>query len=381
MNGFHEDKTRFYFDGYDDQGKPMKVNGQTVENTYRLLIVANKYLTGFDQPKLCAMYVDKKLQSVLAVQALSRLNRSAPKLGKRTEDLFVLDFFNTADDIKKAFDPFFTVTTLSGPTDVNVLHELKDTLDDTGIYEWSEVEEFCTRFFDGEDAQKLSPLIDTAAERFNFALELEDEEKIDYKVKAKQFVKIYGQMASILPFEVLVWEKLFWFLKFLVPKLKIEDPHKDELDELLESVDLSTYGLERTKLGHAIGLDDSEAELDPQNPNPRGKHGAEEQADPLDEIIRSFNERWLQGWSATPEEQRVKFINILESIRTHPDFSAQYGNNQDPYSRNLALDKMLKDVMLKRRKEEPELYKLYASDEAFKTSWFQNIERALSEGL
>lgn len=136
-----------------------------------------------------------------------------------------------------------------------------------------------------------------------------------------------------------------------------------------------------TKLGHAIGLDDSEAELDPQNPNPRGKHGAEEQADPLDEIIRSFNERWFQGWSATPEEQRVKFINILESIRTHPDFSAQYGNNQDPYSRNLALDKMLKDVMLKRRKEELELYKLYASDEAFKTSWFQNIERALSEGL
>lgn len=92
MNGFPEEKTRFYFDGYDDKGKPMLLNGQSVENTFRLLVVANKYLTGFDQPKLCAMYVDKKLQSVLAVQALSRLNRSAPKLGKRTEDLFVLDF-------------------------------------------------------------------------------------------------------------------------------------------------------------------------------------------------------------------------------------------------------------------------------------------------
>ncbi|MFA5679431.1 MAG: DEAD/DEAH box helicase family protein [Pseudomonas sp.] len=381
MNGFPEDKTRFYFDGYDDQGRPMKLHGQKVENSVRLLIVANKYLTGFDQPKLCAMYVDKKLQSVLAVQALSRLNRSAPKLGKRTEDLFVLDFFNSPDDIKKAFDPFFTVTTLSGATDVQVLHELKDTLDDTGIYEWCEVEEFCTRFFDGEDAQKLSPLIDTAAERFNFELELEDKEKIDYKIKAKQFVKIYGQVASIMAFEILAWEKLFWFLKFLVPKLKIVDPSQDELDELLESVDLSTYGLERTKLGHAIGLDDSEAVLDPQNPNPRGGHGGEEQADPLDEIIRSFNERWFQGWSATPEEQRVKFINILESIRTHPDYPAKYGDNQDPYSRNLALEQMLKDVMLKRRKEELELYKLYASDEAFKTSWFQNIERALNQGL
>ena len=381
MNGFAEDKTRFYFDGYDAKGKPMKLNDQNVENTFRLLIVANKYLTGFDQPKLCAMYVDKKLQSVLAVQALSRLNRSAPRLGKRTEDLFVLDFFNSADDIKKAFDPFFTVTTLSGPTDVNVLHDLKDILDDTGIYEWSEVEEFCTRFFDGEDAQKLSPLIDTAAERFNFGLQLDDKAKIDYKVKAKQFVKIYGQMASIILFEIPDWEKLFWFLKFLVPKLKIVDPDQDELDELLGSVDLSTYGLERTKLGYTIGLDDTASELDPQNANPRGHPGGEEQTDPLDEIIRSFNERWFQGWSATPEEQRVKFINILESIRTHPDFPVKYGDNQDPYSRSLALEQILKDVMLKRRREELELYKLYASDDAFKTAWFQNIERALNPGV
>jgi type I restriction enzyme, R subunit len=92
---------------------------------YRLLVVANKYLTGIDQPKLTAMYVDKKLQGVLAVQALSRLNRSADKLGKKTEDLFVLDFFNSTDDIKKSFDPFYTSTTLSKATDVNVLHELK----------------------------------------------------------------------------------------------------------------------------------------------------------------------------------------------------------------------------------------------------------------
>ncbi len=381
INGFPEDKTRFYFDGHDDQGKPMKLNGQNVENTYRLLIVANKYLTGFDQPKLCAMYVDKKLQSVLAVQALSRLNRSAPKLGKRTEDLFVLDFFNSGDDIKKAFDPFFTVTTLSGATDINVLHELKDSLDDTGIYEWAEVEEFCTRFFNDEDAQQLSPLIDTAAERFNTHLDLEDTEKVDYKVKAKQFVKIYGQMASIMPFEMLAWEKLFWFIKFLVPKLKIIDPNQDELDELLGSVDLSTYGLERTKIGHGIGLDPTGTVVDPQNPTPRGHRGGEEESDPLDEIVRSFNERWFQGWSATPEEQRVKFINILESIRTHPDYPAKYGDNHDPYSRSLALEQMLKDVMLKRRKEELELYKLYASDDAFKTAWFQNLERALNQGV
>lgn len=168
-----EDRTREYFDGFDRDGKPIIVNGQSIENTYRLLIVANKYLTGFDQPKLCAMYVDKKLQGVLAVQALSRLNRSAPKLAKKTEDLFILDFFNTVDDIKDAFDPFYTASSLSEATDVNVLHELKAALDDVGVYEWSEVEDFATRYFGNEDAQKLSTIIDVAASRFANDLQLE----------------------------------------------------------------------------------------------------------------------------------------------------------------------------------------------------------------
>lgn len=365
MNGFPESETREKFDTDD----------------YRLLIVANKYLTGFDQPKLTAMYVDKKLQFVLAVQALSRLNRSAPKLGKRTEDLFILDFFNSVDDIKTAFDPFYTVTTLSEATDVNVLHELKDTLDQVGVYEWQEVEDFVTRYFAGEDAQALSPIIDVAANRFNAELELLDPEKIDFKIKAKQFVKIYGQMASIIPFEVLVWEKLFWLLKFLIPKLKIKDPNQDMLDELLEAVDLSSYGLERTKLNHEIGLDASDTELTPQNPNPRGNRDGDPETDPLDEIIRSFNERWFQGWSATPEEQRVKFVNIVNSIRAHPDYTAKYEDNADPYNRGLALEKMLQDVMLKRRKDELELYKLFASDPAFKAAWSQNIEQVLNKNL
>ncbi|MCZ8015162.1 MAG: type I restriction endonuclease subunit R [Limnobacter sp.] len=363
MNGFPESETREKFDTDD----------------YRLLIVANKYLTGFDQPKLTAMYVDKKLQFVLAVQALSRLNRSAPKLGKRTEDLFVLDFFNCVEDIKTAFDPFYTVTTLSEATDVNVLHELKDALDLVGVYEWQDVEDFVNRYFAGEDAQKLSPIIDMSANRFNTELELPDPEKIDFKIKAKQFVKIYSQMASIIPFEVLEWEKLFWLLKFLIPKLKIKDPNQDMLDELLEAIDLSSYGLERTKLNHEIGLDASDTELTPQNPNPRGNHDGDPETDPLDDIIRSFNERWFQGWSATPEEQRVKFVNIINSIRAHPDYTAKYEENTDPYNRGLALEKMLQDVMLKRRKDELELYKLFASDPAFKAAWSQNIEQVLNK--
>ncbi|WP_233144556.1 type I restriction enzyme subunit R domain-containing protein [Methyloprofundus sedimenti] len=361
MNGFSENDTRHKF----------------ATDEYRLLVVANKYLTGFDQPKLCSMYVDKKLQGVLAVQALSRLNRSAPKLAKKTEDLFVLDFFNSVDDIKTAFDPFYTATSLSEATDINVLHELKTALDEVGVYEWSEVEVFIKRYFNQDDAQELSPIIDVAADRFNAELELENDDKIDFKIKAKQFVKIYGQMASIMPYEIVAWEKLFWFLKFLIPKLKVEDPDADLLDELLESVDLSSYGLERVKLNQTISLDDAETELDPQNSNPRGKYG-EEETNPLDEIIRNFNERWFQGWGATPEEQKIKFLNIANSLKTHPDFEAKYQGNPDPHNRELAFEKILKEVMLHRRKDELELYKLFVNDEAFKASLQQSLQRIVA---
>jgi type I restriction enzyme R subunit len=374
MNGFAENDTGDYFDKNFKGKSPPKGHN---EDKYRLLVVANKYLTGFDQPKLSAMYVDKKLQGVVAVQALSRLNRSSPKLGKKTEDLFILDFFNSVDDIKTAFDPFYTATSLSEPTDVNVLHELKDVMDDVGVYEWHEVERFVELYFENADAQDLSPIIDVAANRFTDELELENDEKIDFKIKAKQFVKIYGQMASIMPFEIVVWEKLFWFLKFLIPKLKVIDPEKEQIDELLEKVDLSTYGLERVKLNTSIGLDDSETEVEPQNPNPRGGHGGDEEKDPLDEIIRQFNERWFQGWSATPEEQKVKLIHLAESIKAHPDFSEKYKNNPDTTNRKIAFTKIFEEVMLKNRRNEMELYKLLANDDAFKSAMQQSLRRVV----
>jgi type I restriction enzyme R subunit len=361
LNGFSEKDTRDKFDS----------------DEYRLLVVANKYLTGFDQPKLSTMYIDKKLQGVMAVQALSRLNRSADKLGKKTEDLFILDFFNQVEDIKASFDPFYTATSLGGATDINVLHEIKGTLDDVAVYEWSEVESFVEKYFEGVDAQQLSPIIDVAADRFNQELELEDDEKADFKIKAKQFVKIYGQMASIMPYEVLDWEKLFWFLKFLIPKLIVKTKEDELIDELLESVDLSTYGLERTKLNYTIGLDDSLTELDPQNPNPRGAHGSEEDKDLLDEIIKTFNERWFHGWDATPEDQRVKFIQVSKKLLDHPDIQEKYFNNPDSHTRNLALNVMLKEVLNQQRRQELELYKLTAKDDSFYQAFFDTMKRMI----
>ena len=126
INGFPESETAETFDNDD----------------YRILVVANKYLTGFDQKKLCAMYIDKRLGGVLAVQALSRLNRAAPELDKKTEDLFVLDFFNKTEDIKAAFDPYFTGTVLEEATNVNVLSDLRRTLLDMDVFDEEEVHTF-----------------------------------------------------------------------------------------------------------------------------------------------------------------------------------------------------------------------------------------------
>lgn len=360
-SGYISDKIARYFD----------------KDEYRILVVANKYLTGFDQPKLTAMYVDKKLQGVLAVQALSRLNRSADKLGKKTEDLFILDFYNSTDDIKTAFDPFYTSTTLSEATDVNVLHELKASLDESGIYEWAEVEDFVAKYFIGVNAQELSAIIAIAADRFNNSLGLDEKQKADYKIKAKQFVKIYGQMAAIMPYEVVNWEKLFWFLKFLIPHLIIADPSQDALDELLNSIDLSTYGLERVKLNTSIGLDATETELDPQNPNPRGAHGGDKTEDPLDLIIRSFNERWFQGWDATPEEQRMRFVSLAQKMQEHSDYKEKYYENPDTQNRDIAFNKIFDDIMAQQRKTELELYRLVSKDDAFRIAMQDTLRRIL----
>lgn len=344
------------------------------KDDYKILVVANKYLTGFDEPMLHTMYVDKKLQGVLAVQALSRLNRCNWKLGKT--DTFVLDFYNSVDDIKSAFDPFYTATSLSEPTDVNVLHDLKDALDGFGIYDWAEVTRFNEKFFASAEAEELHPIIDAVVARFDS--DLNDEQRIDFKIKAKQFVKIYAQVAAIIPFNNMNWEMLHWFLKFLIPKLKVKDPDKDKLDELLNSIDLSTYGLERSRLEVKIGLDPSESVLDPQNPNLRGGHFGEGDKDPLDEIVRAFNERNFAGWEATPEEQRVKFINIAKHVMSHADFKAQVEDNPDSQNRQLALERLIQQAISTERKRELDLYKRYASDPDFKRAFDASIFRMLS---
>ncbi len=361
LNGFPESKTAEMFD----------------TDEYRILVVANKYLTGFDQPKLCAMYIDKPLDGVLAVQALSRLNRAAPELGKLSEDLFVLDFYNTTDDIKNAFDPFYTSTTLSEATDVNILHELKTTLLGFDVFEMEDVDTFINLYIHGAEADKWAPIIDTAAERFNHEIEWGENGKADFKMKCKQFVKVYSRAAAIMSYEVKDWEKLFWFLRFLIPQLVVPNAANDELKDLLDSVDLNTYGLRRTSLNETIQLDAGESIVDPNKAVMVNAGSMEEEPkETLDAILRDFNERWFKGWNATPDDQKSKLISITKAIMEDEDYNDMVVGNPDQQAVDKVFNDIVDRIVRQKRKGDMSLYKEYHQNEGFRTN-FVNLLRTM----
>ena len=362
MTGFPDTKTAENFESDD----------------YRILVVANKYLTGFDQPKLCAIYIDKPLDGVLAVQTLSRLNRAAPELGKRNEDLFVLDFYNSTKDMEDAFNPFYTSTVLSEATDVNVLHELKATLLGIGVFDMDEVNEFVGMYLHGEEADKWAPIIDTAAKRFNTEIEWPENGKADFKMKCKQFVRVYSKVAAIMDYEVKDWEKLFWFLRFLIPELYVESNGGKDIKDLLDYVDLNTYGLRRTALNETIGLDAGESVIDPNKPVMVNGGSNEEPKDPLDAILAEFNERWFKGWDAAPDDQKAKLVSITKAVAEDDDYQNLVVGNPDKQAVDEALGIIIDRVMRKKRKGDMSLYKAY-QDDGFKHDLRIVIDRMLGD--
>ena len=365
LNGFPDTKTAETFDSDD----------------YRILVVANKYLTGFDQPKLCAMYIDKPLANVLAVQALSRLNRSAPDLGKVSEDLFILDFYNSMDDIKASFDPFYTSTTLSEATDVNILHQLKTTLLSMGVFDMDEVNGFLELYIHGAEADQWAPIIDTAADRFNKEIEWPENGQADFKMKCKQFVKVYSRVAAIMNFEVADWEKLFWYLRFLIPQLIVPGKTAEDIKDLLDSVDLNTYGLRRTALNETIRLDAGETTIDPNKPV-MVNAGADDDSpkDPLDEILKEFNERWFKGWEATPDDQKAKMMSMAKAVVEDEDYKTMIVGNPDQQAVDEIYAKIIDSIVRKKRKGDMSLYKEYQQNEGFKSN-FQRLLIKMVENL
>ena len=179
------------------------------EDPYRFLICADKFQTGYDEPLLQTMYVDKQLSGIKAVQSLSRLNRSFPA----KNDVFVLDFCNDAETIKKSFNPFYRTTVLSGETDPNKLHDLKADLDAHQVYDDERIDLLVSSYLDGRDRSHLDPILDLCVEEYNIQLDL--EEQIDFKGKAKAFLRTYGFLSTIMTYTYTPWEKLSIFLGFL----------------------------------------------------------------------------------------------------------------------------------------------------------------------
>ena len=341
----------------------------------RILVVANKYITGFDQEKLSAMYVDKPLAGVLAVQCLSRLNRASPELGKMSEDLFVLDFCNTAEKIKEAFDPFYTTTSLSGETNVNVLSNLRTTLLGLGVFTMEgEVTPFAEKFVSGADPGELAPFVDAAVKRFN-EMPWPENGAADFKMKCKQFCRVYSRMAAIMVYEMPEWEKLFWYLRHLIPGLQL--PGGGGPIDVLDKVDLSTYGLRRTRLNEKIVLDPGETVVDPTAPTMVNAGPQDEDKDPLDRIVEQFNERWFAGWDTTPDDQKAKFLSIAKAVASDKNYKTLVVGNPDGQAVKEVMKKIVDRAVLKQRKADESLYATYSKNEDFKAAFRAVIQQML----
>ena len=334
------------------------------KSEYKFLIVANKFQTGFDQPLLHTMYVDKKLRDVQAVQTLSRLNR-AYKPNK--VDTFVLDFFNSVDEIKEAFEPFYVTTVLSEETDANKLNDLQDALDKAQVYSNDDVIRFTDLYFQAADRTTLDPILDLCKE--NFKRELNADAQIDFFVKAKSFNRTYAFLSKILSFNNNYWERLYWFLKYLMPKIKPTE-NEDLARGILEAVDLDSYRLSRTTIDN-IQLK-GEEELDPTPPIMKGKKGTNE-FDELKKIINDFNSRFgIDNWTDDDKVKAFLFEQLPADLAR--DVATQNAvKNSDKQNAKITADKKVEDLMQDVIFTYTDLYKKFSDDADFKRQYLDFV--------
>ena len=323
---------------------------------YGMLIVAEKYQTGFDEPLLHTMFVDKKLSGVKAVQTLSRLNRTA----RGKQDTFVLDFVNSAEDIKAAFEPYYEETVLLKETDPNVIYDLKNTLDQYRVYQQMEVDRFAEIFYSGKeqiagDLGKLRGTIRPALDRY---YELEPERQDMFKSTLQRFNRIYSfvtQVCRLFDKEIHKFSVYARFLSMQLPKGHGE--HVDVDDKVL----LEYYRLEKDFDG-AIELESAEGGFVPIT----GEAGRREQKkDPLTVLIDKINERYgtnftemdkvliqmendyasQSKWqSYARNNDRKTFMLLFE--KDFPNMAAQrYEQNDDFFVRLFSEPELMKQVM------------------------------------
>jgi type I restriction enzyme R subunit len=366
---------------HDYAGKPLteaslngfassKIADRFQEDPYRFLIAAEKFQTGYDEPLLHTMYVDKLLAGIKAVQTLCRLNRAHPK----KHDTFVLDFANDAETIQEAFADYYRTTILSEETDPNKLHDLKATLDGHQIYSWQQVEQLVELYLTGADRDQLDPILDACVAGYN--AELDEDGQVDFKGKAKAFVRTYGFLGSILPYTNAEWEKLSIFLNFLIPKLPA--PREDDLSKgILEAIDMDSYRAE-VQASMDIALPDQNAEIGPV-PTSAGAFKPEPELDHLSNIIKAFNDQFGNiDWKDADKIRKV----ISEEIPAKVSADRAYQNarkHSDRQNARIEHDKALQRVVTDLLADHTELFKQFSDNPSFR-KWLADTMFTLTYG-
>ena len=327
------------------------------EDPYRFLVCADKFQTGYDEPLLHTMYVDKTLSGIKAVQTLSRLNRAHPK----KHDVFVLDFLNDADTITEAFSTYYRTTVLADETDPNKLHDLQADLDGAQVYAPDQLREFVERYLGGVGRERLDPILDRCVAAY--VNELGEDEQVAFKSKAKGFVRTYAFLSSILPYGNRDWEERSIFLNFLIPKLP--SPVEEDLSKgILETIDMDSYRVEKRAMREII-LDDEDAEIDPV-PGAGGAGRGEVEIDRLSAIIEQFND--LFGGIDWQHADRVGQM-ITETIPAKVAEDTAFKNarrNSDRENARIEHDRALDQVMRSFMKDDTELFKQFVDNTDFK---------------
>jgi type I restriction enzyme R subunit len=334
-----------------------KIEETIQKDPYRFLIVADKFQTGYDEPLLHSMYVDKTLSGIKAVQTLSRLNRAHPQ----KHDTFVLDFMNDTDGIKASFEDYYRTTILSEETDPNKLHDLKARLDGYQVYSWEQVEDLVALYLSGADRDKLDPILDVCVAVYK--TDLDEDGQVDFKGKAKAFARTYGFLGSILPYTNAAWEKLSIFLNFLTPKLPA--PEEQDLSKgILEAIDMDSYRVE-AQATMSIALPDANAEIGPV-PTSGGGRKPEPELDLLSNILKTFNEMFGNiDWKDADKIGKV----IAEELPTKVAADKAYQNamkNSDKQNARIEHDKALERAVIDLLSDHTELFKQFSDNPSFK---------------
>lgn len=327
------------------------------KDEYRILIVADKYQTGFDQPLLHTMYIDKKLSGVKAVQTLSRLNRMAP--GK--EDTFILDFVNDRETILKSFQDYYETTTVDGEPDPNHLYDLKGKLDAYQIYWVSDIEAFANVYFNPQHQHnmkmqsQLYALIDPAVDRYKA---LDDEDKQDeFKKSLRTWTNLYAYVSQIMPFWDGDFEKFHAYAKLLLTKL----PKRDlgESLQLDDELALEYYRLEKIKEGNLELQKGVEGVL--HGMTEAGIKREKEEKEALSEIIKVLNEKFGTEFE---EADRLFFEQIEEELMSDETLQKQAKVNKiDTFK--YAFNDMFTDKLIERMDQNQDIFEKILEDKAF----------------